>query len=189
MGTELPIEGHRWKRNTIEKAPKDTYYAATDPNQLATRFLKLRYRDGHGHLALRFWRDEFWRFHEGRYINLPKGELEAKASEFIREEFQRTKPAAKNGQLLQVTRNVVTNMMQALRGRTLIEGHLEQPIWLGQGHEGPYFVFGNARVNTNELLGGHRAGAIPHCSHWFSQTTFYMTTIRGDLPSLARFPR
>src|ERR1700716_234163 len=98
--------------NTTDQAANRIYYAATDPNQLATRFLKQHYRDSHGHPALRLWRDEFWRFHGGRYIRISYGELEAKATEFIQEIFRREKPTIKSGQVLQVTRSVVSNMMQ-----------------------------------------------------------------------------
>src|SRR5712692_4651184 len=134
--------------NTTEQAQK-TYYAATDPHQLAKRFLQRHGRDIDGHLALRYWRDEFWQFHEGRYRKISYTELQAKMSEFIREEFQRDRPTTKNGQILQVTRTLVGNVMQALTGKTLVGSHLEQPIWLGKGQAGPYFVFANGRVGVD----------------------------------------
>lgn len=163
--------------NTIEQAPKSPYYAATDPHQLATRFLIQRGQDSHQHLALRYWRDEFWRFHEGRYRRITCSELQANVSEFIRDEFQRAKPTNKQGQLLQVTRNVVGNVMQALTAEALVESHLEQPIWIGRGGSGPYFVFANGLVNVHSLVGDQQPHGISltlrsHCSNWFSQTAF-----------------
>src|SRR6266567_3283037 len=98
---------HMAPSNTIEQAPKTFFYGATDPNQLATRFMKRHCWDSHKHPALRFWRDEFWRCHGGRYIRISNPELEARVSEFIQQEFLRTKPTTKKGQVLQVTRSVV----------------------------------------------------------------------------------
>lgn len=153
----------------LDKKPR---YGAADPHQLANRFLKCHGRDNHGHLALRYWRDEFWQFREGRYRKLSGSELQARISEFIREIFQREKPASRQGQILQVTRSLVQNVMQALMGRTLVESQTEQPVWLGNGNEGPYFVFTNAMANLAALEAGHQTGAVPHCSHWFTQTIF-----------------
>ena len=59
-----------------QAAPAPTFhYAATDPHRLAILYLKKQGRDSHGHLALRYWRDEFWRYHEGRYRRLTEREL------------------------------------------------------------------------------------------------------------------
>lgn len=91
-------------------------------------------------------------FHEGRYRRLSPDELQAIVTEFIREEFQRTKPTTKHGQILQVTRNVVGNVMHALKGKLLVDSHLEQPIWLGNGQAGPFCVFANGMVNVDDLM-------------------------------------
>jgi hypothetical protein len=70
--------------------------------------------------ALRYWRDEFWRFNEGRYYKLPCSELQAEVSEFIRENFVREKVANKQGQIIPVTRNVVGNVVQAITSGILV---------------------------------------------------------------------
>jgi putative DNA primase/helicase len=158
--------------NTVVQTQKTLHYAATDPHQLASRFLRRHGRDPHGHLALRYWRDEFWRFHQGRYQKVSYAELQAKMSEFVRDEFQREKPTTNNGRVLQVTRSVVGNVMQALMGKVLVESHLEQPIWLGDGQAGPFFIFANGMINADDLIRANQPRITPHCGNWFTQTTF-----------------
>jgi P4 family phage/plasmid primase-like protien len=161
-------------KNTADRQQKAPYYAATDPHKLAQRFMKCRGRDQHGHHALRFWREEFWTFQDGLYHRVSSGELQAAITAFIREEFQRDKPTSKNGQLLPVTRNVVGNVMQALKGEVLVREHLDQPLWLGNSSAGPFFIFANGMVDRAELMCPHNSGqrVTPHCSLWFSQTSF-----------------
>ena len=148
-------------------------HAPTDPHQLAARFRKLLFNDPHGHPALRFWRDEFWRYRDGRYRQISDAELKAKITSFIKDEFRRTKAANRGGEILQVNTGLVANVKLALMGDLLVESHLDQPIWLGSGGDsGPYFSFTNGRVGIEGLVNGDRRDIMPHCSYWFSQTAF-----------------
>ena len=159
---------------TSNSAGRSFFVGAADPHLLATAYLKQHGYDSHGHLALRQWRDEFWRFHEGRYRKVTRSELQAKVTEFVRQEFLRTKPTNKARQLLQVTRNVVSNVLLALSGVVLVEDHVEQPAWLSgrESEAGPFFVFTNGRVRVDDLLAGRPARLRSHCANWFTQTVF-----------------
>ena len=151
---------------------KSASYAATDPHELAKRFIQRHNHDSHNHAALRYWRDEFWRFHNGRYRRISQAELQAEISQFVREEFQRDKPTTRAGQIVQVTRSLVGNVMQALMGKTLVPSLLEQPLWLGNGQVGPFFVFTNGMVQIEDATTGLQPRIAPHCANWFTQTTF-----------------
>jgi putative DNA primase/helicase len=157
---------------TDPNAKSGLYYAATDPHQLAARFLKVHGRDSHNHPAIRYWRQEFWRFQDGRYHSISVAELQAQIAQFIHEEFQRTKPRNNQGQILQVTRNVVGNVVQALSGKVLVDHQVNQPVWLGKEGRGPFFSFTNGLIGVDGLLQGHQRNLSPNCSNWFSQTSF-----------------
>ena len=156
----------------ISQRPIPLEFSATDPHRLAQTFLKQRGRDPHGAYALRYWRDEFWRFKDGRYHKLPYSELQAEVSEFIREKFVREKVTNKHGQIIPVTRNVVGNAVQAITSKILVPAHVDQPVWLGKGSQGPFFVFNNGMLNVDALIRADQPRLSPHSGDWFTQTTF-----------------
>jgi putative DNA primase/helicase len=149
-------------------------YAATDPHRLADAYLAKHGQDLHRHPALRFWRDEFWQFHEGRYRTVSHSELQARITGFVRQEFERTKPVTRHKQIVQVTRNIVGNVIQALAGSVHVADYTEQPVWLsGREREaGPFFVFTNGMVAAKALIADEKPPLRQHCSHWFTQTAF-----------------
>ncbi len=147
-------------------------YAETDPHRLAGRYVKVHGRDSHGHAAIRYWRDEFWRYRDGRYVKVTDSELRAEISTFIRNEFRARRAVNRNGTLLQVTRGIVSNVMQAMAGDLLVPSQTEQPVWLRKQTAGPFFAFLNGLHSIGELIGGQSTGLQPHCSSWFSQTAF-----------------
>ena len=152
--------------------PSAVTFTATDPHRLGIKFLQRHGRDPHRNFALRYWREEFWRFHDGRYDKMPYSELQAEVSEFIREKFVRERVTNKGGEVVPVTRNVVGNVMQALTSKVLVPAHIEQPVWLGEGTPGPFFVFTNGMVNADALLRADHAHLESHSANWFTQTTF-----------------
>ena len=166
----------RLGRRTMTKintpAQSALLYAETDPHPLATRYLQRHGRDSHGHVAVRYWRDEFWRYRDGRYVKVSEPELRAEITVLTREDFRARRAVNSNGTLLQVTRGLVSNVIQALAGELLVPSASEQPVWLGKSEAGPFFAFSNGRIEIDPLIVGHPVSLQPHCSRWFSQTAF-----------------
>lgn len=153
-------------------SPNVVPYAETDPHRLATAYLKSHGRDPHRHKAIRYWRDEFWRYRDGWYVRLTEPELRAEITMFIKGDFRDRRCVNSKGMLLQVTRSLVSNVVQALAGELLVPSQTEPPVWVGKSEAGPFFAFTNGLIDTNQLIGGLSPSTQPHCSNWFSQTAF-----------------
>lgn len=134
--------------------------AADDPTRLARLFLDRHHRRN-GRWTLRYWQGQWCRWKTGAYQPLAETDLRAKLWSFLEAEFDRlnrekSRQAASQGRRargsprrLKPSMSLVNNVLGALGGVTLIEGHVEQPAWLGD--EQPYSA-GEMLVAKNGML-------------------------------------
>jgi putative DNA primase/helicase len=119
-----------------------------DPHRLARGFVKKFRVDGLK--TIRYYRGE-WLYWEGAYRPVKESELSSKVNQAVKSEFDRLNKAAvkfweasggtdKTGKKIdrpvarKVTCKLVADIMQAIRGITLLRGRTDAPCWL-EGQE------------------------------------------------------
>jgi P4 family phage/plasmid primase-like protien len=160
--------------------------AVDDPHRLARHFLNLRYRHGRL-LTLRCWHDEWWAWSSEAYRLLPESELRYQLWPAIEEEFTQAHlkewagragqegagrmPRSSASTVQKVTQGLVSNVLGALGGETLIPSHVEQPSWLtgeGEAEGRDYLAMENGLLRLEELLNGGKDVLDGHSPAWFS---------------------
>jgi putative DNA primase/helicase len=111
--------------------------APDDPHRLARIVLDRMFRTPAG-LTIAYWRNQWQHWNGQIWLSIGQHELETKVSLAIKGEFDALSIKAQEMGLdkrtaLKVTQNLVRNVIQALRGFSLIDNTLEQPCWLTEG--------------------------------------------------------
>jgi P4 family phage/plasmid primase-like protien len=152
-----------------------------DPHRLARWFLARHYQDGDGP-RLRFWREEWWRWHRGAYSTLKDEDLRAQLWAALEpalncpgesESKQEAEHASKGRtRSRKVTSHLITNVRGALTGLTLVDKDVEQPAWLapdGTATSLPLLALQNGLLNVDRLLDGAESDLLqPLTPAWFS---------------------
>ncbi|MEX0700723.1 MAG: phage/plasmid primase, P4 family [Planctomycetales bacterium] len=89
-----------------------------DPMPEARRFLAECATHDDGCLTLRFWRDEFHAWRDGRFSRFTETELRARLMLWL------------DSFACDVTRNVAANVLEGVRAQAIVGSHREQPTWL-----------------------------------------------------------
>jgi len=138
-----------------------------DPHRLARLFLaRFDHPDG---CRLRYWAGEFCVWSEGAYDLTAEDELRGDLTRFVEQEFRRLhsgrvrvyqinrekgseeKPPRKQ----RVTRNLISDVLQAIRGEVGIPSRLGPPCWLGDGPPAAELVAArNGLVHLPSLAAG-----------------------------------
>ena len=82
----------------------------------AESILSLEKKDGLSRLW--YWNDNFWRWRNGFYRELPDGEVRAKITEHLNRSF------------FKVTKTAITNVVEQLRAQSFLSGRTAAPAWL-----------------------------------------------------------
>ena len=161
---------------------KEVIEAEDDPHRLARIF-----RDEHCGGCLVFHRGEFHQWRESAYRPLVDYEVMAQETKAIKAEFNRLNIEAiaaweaagkvnKQGEgcpppvARQVTKRLVGNVDQALKGMTIISGEKDPPLWLVSK---PPFAAAevlptrNALVHLPSFAAGHLNGVVPPTPAFF----------------------
>ncbi len=148
-----------------------------DPHRLAELHLKKNW--GEEGLAIRYWRDSWWKYVGKHYKHVPRTQMRAEMTATIYEDFTETAeqlveekgtaaPMQKS-----VTSNLVSNAMTALAGMCLVDDDSPQPSWLGGEFRGrdPYDFISleNGILDIKQWLDNDGVvELIPHSPLWFS---------------------
>ena len=111
---------------TVQEAPDD-------PHRLAEACLNRRWRTDDGGLCLAHYRDQFHEWNDVRYVPLGDKELRSAVTEAIKLEIDRLADGGvtdKSGFKFKVTRQLVSDVVQAIAGIVQVCDALEQPAWL-----------------------------------------------------------
>jgi putative DNA primase/helicase len=121
----------------------------------------------------RYWRAEWHRWDGGAYRRTEEKELRAVVARRVQEEFARLNLVAQESgtktkgrlEALQVTTNLVANVLLALQGLCLVPGDVEQPAWLDAAQDNPPFPAIEVLACKNQLvhLSGLVAGNVDAC--------------------------
>jgi P4 family phage/plasmid primase-like protien len=156
-----------------EAASTDLIEDIDDPTRLAKMNLD-RYRESYGG-ALKFWKEEWWRYKAGRYCRLAHSEVEAKIQRAVRQEFERdflTKKAA--GEEIQsvkkVTIGLIRNVVAETKSLCLLPGSVRQPSWLEDETQPHWVSMQNGILDLQAIFEGRDNVLLPHSEKWFSAT-------------------
>lgn len=156
-------------------APTAANEKLDDPHLLARTF-----RRAHAHAdgdRWRMYRDEFWEWDGRRWKAVPDGEMRCRCGAFCKrtlDEFNRlelqTSTAEERPTVPKVTRELVSNVFQALGGMVLVSRDVPQPCWLGEEgpDDRPYLALENGLLDVAAFLGGRVDVLRSHSPQWFS---------------------
>ncbi len=140
------------------------------PHRLAKANLE-HYRQQYGGRLI-FWRDAWWRWKGGKYIQLGHSELRAKLTEFIHGEFVRCWQESNDQEqpVRKVTQSIVTNVLGAMAGMCTVPTSISMPCWLPDRSSRHYLTLKNGILDLKSLFdGGTREECLhPLSSDWFS---------------------
>lgn len=140
-----------------------------DPQRLA-RINVERYKSEHaGRLV--FWRDEWWKWRDGKYRKIEVSELRAKVWQAVRVEFERCyRERAKAGDdkpVRKITRAIVNNVIGAMESLCTITSSIVMPSWLPDRTERNYLAVENGILDMDRLFMGHDDCLAPLSDDWF----------------------
>jgi P4 family phage/plasmid primase-like protien len=146
--------------------------ADQDPHRLARVNLRY-YTDNHGG-QLRFWREEWWRYRDGKYRKIGPQELKAKVAATIKTEFdnryrERVDRGEEVREVRQVTRGLVSNVIGAMESLTLLSSSIEMPSWVPDRSERHYISMENGILDLDAVFRNDAEHSlISHSPDWFS---------------------
>ncbi|TWT65640.1 DNA primase family protein [Crateriforma conspicua] len=146
--------------------------AEDDPHRLARVNLE-RYRSEHeGRLI--YWRDEWWKWRDGRYRRIDTAELKAKVSAAIRTEFEHSyrerRARGDDKPIRKVTRALVSNVIGAMESICAIPSSIPMPCWLPDRSQPNYLATSNGILDLDAVFEnkGLDESLRPHSSDWLS---------------------
>lgn len=160
---------------------------AADPHRLSRMNLE-RYASNRSGATLRYWRGEWYAWKRDRYRRIPTDELKAKITASIRREFEELwreemahyEEKQKSGQdddesgppkVRKVTRNLITDVMNATAGIVIVSSNIEPLTWIGTDgtrEQRNYVSMKNGIVDMDAVLADQDDVIIPHTPEWFS---------------------
>jgi putative DNA primase/helicase len=181
-----------------------------DPHRLA-RLNLVRYENNHGG-KLVFWRQEWWKYRDGRYQLVPDIEIAAKVTASIKYEFDslwreenETYEAWVNSskydenkdkgppKVRPVKRELVSNVVAAMRSLCLLSNDLTMPSWLPDESQRNYISLKNGILSFDELFKPKAERddskiVIPHTANWFDPICLpYKFDPTADCPTWKAF--
>jgi P4 family phage/plasmid primase-like protien len=152
-----------------DKAGEWVEESEDDPQRLA-RINVERYKADHaGRLV--FWRDEWWKWREGKYRKIELPELRAKVWQAVRIEFERCyHERVKTGDdkpVRKITRAIVNNVIGAMESICTIPSSIVMPSWLPDRSERNYLAVSNGLLDMDSLFLGRDNCLSPLSDDWF----------------------
>lgn len=172
------------------------YFEFDNYERLSQSFIDLYYLH-HGEQSLYYWNETWWKWDREKmsYRSIPLFDLRSRIHAFVAREFykeaeRQVEETGKRCTPLKVTRDVVTNVIQALSGKCCLSMGLypSQPAWIGVVHpanEGSHstprsrydianwIALRNGLLNVKAIENG--STSLEQCMHppspyWFSRT-------------------
>lgn len=143
-----------------------------DPHRLARVNLE-RYKSEHDGRLI-YWRDEWWKWKDGRYRKIENSELRAKVSAAIRAEFElcwRDRRAKGDDKpIKKVTRALVANVIGAMESICSIASSVPMPCWLPDRSQPHYIATSNGILDLDAVFADKpmAESLLPFSSDWLS---------------------
>lgn len=179
---ELAVQAIEGEQEQTDSTAIEVLKSDDDPHRLAQVNLET-YGNAHGGHLL-FWRDEWWKYRDGRYRKIGDSNLRAKVTALVHhelterwkesEERRLQKEAAgeetKALPVKKVTRTMVTNVIDAMRSLCAISDSIDIPCWLPDRTRPNLVSLKNGLLNLDSIFAGEPSDKwlIPHSKDWFS---------------------
>ncbi|TWU22475.1 hypothetical protein Pla52o_35310 [Novipirellula galeiformis] len=155
-----------------KEAASEINEAEDDPQRLARVNLE-RYKSEHdGRLV--YWRDEWWKWKEGRYRKIEKSELNAKIWLAVRHEFEMSwrerRATGDDKPVKKVTRSLVSNVVGAMESMCSIASSISMGTWMADRSKPHYVAAKNGILDLSAVFSGNSAEEclLDHSPEWFS---------------------
>ena len=181
--------------SATDQEESEVWEADDDPHRLARVNLSKYKKNCDGRLV--FWRDEWWKYKEGKYRKIANKELRPKVNDSIRKEFvecwhrsqeessEEPKPVRK------VTESLVTNVIAAMASKSYIPDSVEMPSWLpDRSHKRNLISMKNGILDLDAIFDLKPVDEclLPHSSDWFSPVKLgYEFDPEADCPKWQRY--
>lgn len=171
-----------------------------DPNRLAEHFLQ-RYSDPDGQ-KLRFWRGDWQRWDECRYLPMGSDELRGELWRSIEGEFNRLNQLQLAEQAAQkttgapvskaipraqkVSNDLVNNVRGALASLSIVDGNVNQPTWLDDGRPFPaeeMLAAKNGLIHLPSVMAGTGSIARATPAYFSSMALDYAIDLNAPAPT------
>jgi P4 family phage/plasmid primase-like protien len=161
---------------TAKLETQKTLEADDDPHRLARANLE-RYATSNEGRTLRYWRDEWYVWKRNRYRHITERELRAKITQSIKDEFDRCyldrAERSKTDEpetARKVTQGIVSNVIQATAGMTVLSSEIELNTWLDDRSRRSYISMENGILDLESVMADRDVGdcLLPHSPKWFS---------------------
>lgn len=146
--------------------------AEDDPQRLARVNLE-RYKSEHDGRLI-YWRDEWWKWKEGRYKKIESAELKAKVWAAVRAEFESCwrERSAKDADkpVRKVTRSLVSNVIGAMESMCAIASSIDMGSWMPDRSKPNYLAAKNGIIDLDAVFAGKELDEFlhDHSPEWFS---------------------
>ena len=191
--SRVDAEGRLRGRRLVEQVKE----RPDDPHLLAGSFLRSDCTGG-GESRWRYWKEEWYRWDDRRYVAIAEKEVRGRLTAFTRDELvrhnqeecrrlrhayesQRAARVSTPGKappqppvmptVIPVTSYMINNTMQALASMTLLPFSTEQPCWLDPddgANKGPRYIAFRNGLIELDAALARRATLLPHSPRWFS---------------------
>lgn len=189
---ELAEKAESFGTAEVSQAEEWIDEAEDDPQRLA-RINVARYKSEHaGRLV--YWRDEWWKWRDGKYRKIEVPELKAKVWQSVRLEFERGyRERVKTGDdkpVRKVTRALISNVIGAMESICAIPSSIAMPSWLPDRSEPNYVALQNGLLDMDRLFRGADDCLQPLSDNWFCAFRLdYAFDIEADCPIWCQFIR
>jgi P4 family phage/plasmid primase-like protien len=153
----------------------------TDPHRLAREWLTRRCHHARPGDCAAYYRQTHLRWDGQRWREVPEFELEASLNQFVRRILEEDARLRQMDQGLSdenekpytmpsVTKKLVSDVMAAIGGLTLVPQTVEFPSWRGAEKPGKrnWISFHNGILDVDALLASAEQVLLPHTPQWFS---------------------
>ncbi|HEX5269359.1 MAG TPA: phage/plasmid primase, P4 family [Gemmataceae bacterium] len=150
-----------------------------DPHRLARAWEEEHSRHPDGDRA-KYYREELWQWTGTRWTATPDNEMRATLARYCRKQLEgmggdltslvQALTGEKPPTLPKVTRELVSNVMQAIAGDLLLSRGTPQPCWLGKDgpEQRPYIALENGILDVDAVLSGADCPMRGHSPLWFA---------------------
>jgi hypothetical protein len=143
--------------------------ADDDPQRLAKINIQKYKKEHSGRLV--YWRDEWWKWKEGRYRKIELPELRAKVWQSVHAEFVQCykvrRAAGDDKPVRKVSRAIVSNVIGAMESICALPDSVMMPSWLPDRSERNYLAVRNGVLDMDQLFQGKDDCLRPLSDDWF----------------------
>lgn len=143
--------------------------AEDDPQRLARINIQKYKKEHAGRLV--YWRDEWWKWKEGRYRKIETPELRAKVWQSVHTEFvacyKARRATGDDKPVRKVSRAIVSNVIGAMESICTLPDSVMMPSWLPDRSERNYLSVRNGVLDMDQLFQGKDDCLQPLSDDWF----------------------